>query len=108
MDTIKLMIQEAIQLIEQTTNLFYQQKKEEGYKILEKTLTVISLTVIQILDYNSKGQKLIFDESKFNIELSKALQALEKKDLILVSDILKYEIEDMFEECIKEILKNEP
>ena len=51
MSELKLALQESIQSIEQTTELFYQQKIEDGYIQLQNTLTLLSNTVNILCPY---------------------------------------------------------
>jgi hypothetical protein len=94
----KKKIMTAMEAIEEVTLLFYQQKTKEGYNKLEAVLTDIS-GVIELL-YALKKEELYRTNEMLEI-LRAAMAALEKKDLILLSDILNYELKDRFERILE-------
>ena len=101
MVTIKNSIMEAMQQIEQTTTLFYQQKNDEGFQQLEKTLSILMQTVQQLENYKSEGNELPIDTQKLNTILFNALNVMNQKDMIMLSDILIYDLNKALEEYLK-------
>jgi hypothetical protein len=103
MDKPKKEIAEIIKKIEQTTEAFYQQRNEEGYKNLESLLNSMSVLFKQISTYKSEGIELDIDEARLNNILNDAMNALERADNILLSDILKYELEGLLEAFLERL-----
>jgi hypothetical protein len=95
---LKKDIVEVIEKIEQTTGFFYQQKYQEGYQLLDNTLNSLSVLMDQISVYSSENNEIKIEEQRLNSILSEAMKALEQSDTILLSDILKYELEEILEE----------
>lgn len=87
-------ILKAIESIEELTTLFYQQKVDEGYQKLDSTLTYIAEAIDYSYKYNSETMNYI---NEMQIILNKAVISLEKKDTILLSDILNYELKGVLE-----------
>jgi hypothetical protein len=50
---------------------------------------------------NNKDVLVYISEEQFNANLAEAMRALEKKDTILLADILKYEIGEMLNDIVK-------
>lgn len=94
-------LEESIQSIEETTMMFYQQKIEEGYKLLENTLTLLTNTMNCIFNYINDGNDIGVNQEKLIEVLVKAMKSIEVKDIILFSDILQYELKELFEEILK-------
>jgi molecular chaperone GrpE (heat shock protein) len=97
--SVKEMVMEAIDSIEQVADLFYQQKDKDGYEILEGTLNLLVLLFDKLV--NNKDVLVNISEEQFNANLAEAMRALEKKDTILLADILKYEIGEMLNDIVK-------
>jgi ElaB/YqjD/DUF883 family membrane-anchored ribosome-binding protein len=92
----------VLQSIDQTTELFYQQKEQEGYKNLEYTLDILIKTINEMLIYKKEKSDNFKDiqENKINEILTEAMNALEQKDTILLSDILNYDLKEALKELI--------
>lgn len=96
MQELKKILEETIISIDQITELFYQQKLEQGYTRFEDTVTILTQLMNELFTIN-------LDNSEFNIErdrivqiLTSTMHALEQKDTILLSDILQYELKELF------------
>lgn len=94
MSDIKNEINSIIDHIDTTTMLFYQQKNESGYKELEQLLISLTHGANDILALMEKGI-ITFHMNDFNESLLMAMKAMECKDMILLSDILCYDIKEM-------------
>jgi hypothetical protein len=95
MNALEQRIYQTIDSIEETTALFYQQKTEDGYQRLQATLEGIIGSVDQL--YTQDNVQANNSNDILNI-LNTAMAALENKDTILLSDILKY---DLKQELVK-------
>lgn len=95
MGDLKNILKESIQSVRQTTELFYQQRTDEGYKQLDSTIVVLSKVIDGIFKYKAEGHDILIDENQLVLVLTEAMKAMEAKDTILLSDILQYELEDL-------------
>lgn len=100
MDAIKKSVNEALECIEQTTTLFYQQKNKEGYLSLNLTLNTLINTINLILSPELENNEIYIDEQKLNTILANAMKAIELNDTILLSDILIFELKIVLLKCI--------
>lgn len=85
-------IRTAIDAIDTTTELFYQQNTQEGYAQLEQTLTILFEVANSLYTPDNDNNECSIDNVSFNTILSDAMNALEQKDTILMSDILQYDL----------------
>ena len=95
MGDLKYLLEESILLMRQTTELFYQQKTDEGYQQLDSTLAVLTETMGRIFKYKEEGHDILIDEHQLVQVLTEAMKAMEEKDTVLLSDILQYELEEL-------------
>ena len=91
MSILKEIIDDAIKAIDINTDLFYQNKIDEGYKQLDNTLIRISNAVEEIIRYQQESGHYVQGEKIVGI-LTEAMQALESKDALLLADILNYDL----------------
>ena len=99
MENIGDKIKEVINGIDKTTDLFYQNKINDGYIQLENMLFTINETVNAISNYKKNiDNNCCFDENKLNTILTEAMNALEVRDSLLLADILQYDLKEMFVE----------
>lgn len=89
MSALEQKLKQTIDSIEETTTLFYQKKTDDGYQRLQATLEEIVGCVDQL--YKQEDNKTNHSDKILNI-LSTAMTALENKDTILLSDILRYDL----------------
>jgi hypothetical protein len=103
---IKEKLDEVIISIEKATDLFYQNKVNEGYKQFENTLLVLTDTINDIFQYKIQGNEIGIEESRLINVLTEAMNAMEAKDALLLSDILNYELKELFHQVVKTISLN--
>jgi len=87
MEKLKENIKDVISEIEITTNLFYQQKNQEGFTELEGIIYLLNNITNRVSELELEGNHV-------NINIL-AMNALENLDTILLSDILNYELKEM-------------
>ena len=104
MRIIKDKLDIAIDRIDENTTLFYQNKVDEGYAKLDETLEIIGITIDDILRYQEESKIERTSEVKLVQILTEAMHALEVKDVLLLSDILLYELKEAFNEIREEII----
>lgn len=95
MESVKILLEDSILSIENTTELFYQQKSEEGYQLLDDTLQILIRLVNKIAQVKSEDKEVPIDEGILTSVLTEAMKAMESKDEVLLSDILEYELKTM-------------
>lgn len=103
MEELKVVLEEALQSIEQTTDLFYQQKNDEGYQKLDNTLNILTKAVNKIFENKIAGYNLEIEENQIIQVLTEAMKAIEVKDTVLFSDILQFELKEIFNTLLKTI-----
>lgn len=103
MSIVKSKIEDAILTIDSNTSLFYQNKLDEGYRHLDNTLVKISEAIEEVIRYQDMSGQDIQGERIVGI-LTEAMKALEMKDSLLLADILQYELKEMLEKVISELL----
>lgn len=106
MKTIKDDIRELNEQIEELTNCFYQQKIEEGYEKLDNLYPFLLSIIDELNKLNELENKNEFSENLSNIlnKLKETMLALENKDIILLSDIMKYELLNEFNNMAEKII----
>lgn len=100
MKEIASIIKGSILTIEKTTELFYQQKIDEGYKELNHTLIMLTDTMNHIFTYKAEGYDIGVEEDHLVQVLTEAMNALEMKDVILLSDIMQYDLKELLEKVL--------
>ncbi|MFV0341941.1 MAG: hypothetical protein ACK5JH_03495 [Anaerocolumna sp.] len=82
----------AIIKINTITDLFYQQKNDDGIKLLEKLFEDLIGAIEEVYKIKAIENNKEELEVQFNLMLTKAMEHLEKNDMILFADILNYEL----------------
>lgn len=91
-------IKDIVEQISGVSNLFYQNKINEGYKDLEKLLGDFSL----LLDGFYQSGILSMEDTVVLDILRNTMSAMEQGDTLLVADILEYELKDVLLELMNE------
>lgn len=100
METLKDKIKEVIELIQVTTDSFYQQKDNHGYN----TLNIMLGRLMNVIDeLNQIKEEIEFDKNQFNENLRETLNALENKDTVLLSDLLVYEVKEQLLSVLEQL-----
>lgn len=101
MSELNISLQELLQSIEHTTDLFYQQKIEDGYIQIQNTVNLLYKAINNLYLHTANGNDIGFDGDKIVRLLTDAMNAMEEKDTILLSDILQYELKEEFEKILE-------
>lgn len=104
MNEMKIRIEEAVASIDRTTELFYQNQIKSGYEQLENTILILSKTIDEIYRYKNQGHVIEVNKEELNGALVQAVNAMEGKDSLLLSDILQYEINEMLKKIQASII----
>lgn len=103
MINIREFIIQAKDLIELATDYFYQQNNDEGYNYLNKLINILIEITNEISNLKSKELSVGIEDKQLLSTLSEALEALEKKDFILLSDILNYDMNELLDAILEVI-----
>lgn len=103
MADLKNELQDIIENIGELTDSFYQQDNENGYLKLYTMLGDMTTVVDNLFLYNNNNKDLIFDDTKLIGGLTDAMNALEKKDTVLLADILQYDILEQFNQIVNQL-----
>lgn len=103
MNNLKDSILQVLNLIEDTSMHFYQQKVIDGYHFLDKTIDKIMETLNIILPYSSENYLDLISEQELQLKLGKAMDAIERKNPILIADILTYELKNVFVDILTQL-----
>ncbi len=102
MDLIQNKIKETMDVIDEMTTYFYQQQDELGYVKLDIALNHIEGILVKLIEM--KQQNVIeLEEAVILNNLNNAMVALGKKDTILLSDILKYEVYQQLQTVLEQL-----
>lgn len=96
----KELVGKTLEQIEQNMELFYQQKTSEALGEFQQVLTELIKMVDILFEYRDNHDGFSLDEEKVKNALTEAMNALEEGDLILLADVIQYEIV----EYVKELL----
>ena len=89
---MKSNLQAIIQHIEHMNKLFYQQYTSEAFTELDQVLTLLMQVMEELFTYQFENDSLERDKIELNNILIKAMNAIEKKDAIMIADIFQHEL----------------
>lgn len=94
----KQIITNTVQAVRETTELFYQEKVQEGYAKMQDTIASIMQVVDVLHEYKSTHEEFPLDETRIAGSLTDAVNAMEAGDTVLLADILEYDFIEYLEE----------
>ncbi len=97
MNNLQAKVKQVINEINEITDLLYQRKLHEGYVILNSTIGNI-MNIMENIYQLSQIREIPFDDNSMIEKLKSAMEAMEKKDSVLLADILIYEIAEQLNE----------
>lgn len=103
MESIKLDITDLLDITDKTTILFYKQDEKKGFQMLEETVIKLTIAIESILLYKSQVNREIIDEELLNKVLADLTNAIGDRDIILISDILEFEVKKMLQEIMAKV-----
>lgn len=95
----KEFIADIIKDIDVVADLFYQDKEKQGYHELTLLLTKLNSFIEFLIAEKDTIEKTRQD--KLLRVMTQAMNAMEEKDIVLLSDILQYELKEQLEDIIK-------
>ncbi|MDF2511438.1 MAG: hypothetical protein K0S04_1304 [Herbinix sp.] len=93
----------TMELIEETTDLFYQQKQQVGLQNLENMIASIMVLLENVQKYQMSQHTIILEEIHFNSILVNAMDILAQKDYVLLADILTFELNGVIENSLRQL-----
>lgn len=95
----KELMVDILKNIDVVTDLFYQDKEGQGYHELALLLTKLT-SFIEFLILEKELMEKTRQEKLLSV-MTQAMNAMEEKDIVLLSDILQYELKEQLEDIIK-------
>lgn len=103
MKDLKKEIEIVIKDLERIVEMLYQQKIQDAYSELNTVLGKIMEITEVIQNYTAQNpDKEIYMEDLLNA-LKETLSAMEEKDVVLVADVLKYEVIEKLNDIVEQI-----
>ncbi len=99
----KQIITNTVQSIRETTELFYQEKVQEGYAKMQDTIASVMQVVNVLHEYKCNHEEFSLDEARIASSLTEAMNAMEVGDTVLLADILEYDFIEYLEELSTEL-----
>lgn len=98
MEHLKEQIQNTVRRINEVTELLYQKKNNEAFSRFDDVLLMLASLAEEIFSANEVVSE---EKASFLKLLKEAMNAMENKDFILLSDILQYDIIELLENIIR-------
>ena len=100
MNNLQMQVSQVINEINDITELLYQQKRIDGYALLNDALGKIMNIIDSIYQLRTE-REIPFDDNRLINNLKTAMEAMENKDNVMLADILSYEIAEQLKESIE-------
>ena len=94
----KKIIASTVQMVRETTELFYQQKAAEGYAKMQETIAGIMQVADALHEYKCAHEEFPLEEARIAGSLTDAVNAMEAGDTVLLADILEYDFIEYLQE----------
>lgn len=99
----KEIVENAIQIIRETTELFYQQKVKEAYNKMQETIDHMVKAVDILHGYKSEHESFGLEEERLVTSLTDAMNAMQDGDTVLLADILEYDFVEYLQELTEQM-----
>ncbi len=93
-------IKEKIEII---SNLLYQQNQNEAFSQLLVLINELSILSTHLFGQENEDILSNVEQNRLLSTLNEAMNALEKKDGVLLADILNYDLTDLLNELEKQL-----
>ena len=91
-------VDNTIEDIKDTVDLFYQQKDAEALNKFEVVIGEMMDSMDALVEYRNDNEEFEFDEEKISSTLKDAMNSLQDGDLVLLADILQYDFLEYMQE----------
>lgn len=92
MNELQILFHNTGNSIDEVVNCFYQQNNKDGFEKLDNVIVNISNLTLQILQAVAGTDDQVVIERDINNLLIQLMNAMENLDVVLISDLLKYEL----------------
>ena len=103
MSAQRKVIEETICELQETLDLFYQQKSGAALKKLDVVLGKLAEAMDALFTYKAEHDDFVLDEAKLTNSLTEAMEALQAGDHVLLADLLQYDFLEYLQELIEQI-----
>ena len=93
----------VIEELQDTLELFYQQKEKEALDSFGALIDRLMEAMNTLFSYKKEHEDFEVDERKLTTSLKDALAAMEEKDYILLADILQYDFLEYMQELVGQL-----
>ncbi len=100
----KELILNTVAEIQETVELFYQQKQKKALTQMDVVLGDIVKAVDVLFAYKKENDSFPLDEERVSSSLKECMNALEDSDFILMADIFQYDFIEYMEELAAEMV----
>ena len=103
MKDLKKEIETVINDLDSIVEMFYQQKVQEAYSELNTALGKIMEITEVVQNYTAQNSDKEINMDIFLNALKETLSAMEERDVVLVADVLKYEVIEKLNDIAEQI-----
>lgn len=103
MKDLKKEIETVINDLDSIVEMFYQQKVQEAYSELNTALGKIMEITEVVQNYTAQNSDKEINMDILLNALKKTLSAMEERDVVLVADVLKYEVIEKLNDIAEQI-----
>lgn len=103
MSAQKEIIVNTINDLQETVDLFYQQKKNQALKKLDTVLGELVTSIDTLFAYKAANPDFALDDGKLTTSLTEAMGALQAGDHVLLADILQYDFLEYLQELVEQM-----
>ena len=103
MKDLKKDIETVINDLESIVEMFYQQKVQEAYSELNTALGKIMEITEVVQNYTAQNSDKEINMDILLNALKETLSAMEERDVVLVADVLKYEVIEKLNDVAEQI-----
>jgi hypothetical protein len=100
MKKIAELTKELLNGMDEMTELFYQNKVQEGFLILNVFIEKLEKLLAEISSYQIENNRKVVDEEKLLGSVGEAFQAMQEQDSVLLADLFNYDIKEQLEQVL--------
>ncbi|SET23332.1 hypothetical protein [[Clostridium] polysaccharolyticum] len=91
---------ELLNEIDEMTELFYQNKVQEGFLALNVFIEKLEKLLAEISSYQIESNRKVVDEEKLLSSVKEAFKAMQEQDSVLLADLFSYDIKEQLEQVL--------
>lgn len=101
MKKIEELSKDLLNGIDGMTELFYQNKMQEGFAALNIFIGKMENLLAEIANYQKENNQKIVAEEKLLGTVGEAFQAMQEQDSILLADLFQYDLKEQLEQILE-------